>query len=52
MNDTVTIVLVLAALGALLAVAAIPISAALVRLSARRLPPALALRSASHEQAG
>jgi hypothetical protein len=44
MNDAITILLVLAALGVLLVAMAIPVSAALVRLSARRLPPALALR--------
>jgi hypothetical protein len=44
MNDTITIVPVLAALGALVAATAFPLSAALVRVSARRLPTALALR--------
>jgi uncharacterized protein involved in exopolysaccharide biosynthesis len=44
MIDTITILFVLASIGALVFVTAIPISKALVRLSARRLPAALALR--------
>jgi hypothetical protein len=44
MNDTIIIAVVLAVVGMLLVVAAIPFSAALVRLSARRLPTTLALR--------
>jgi len=44
MNDTIMIAVVLVVVGMLLLVTTIPVSAVLVRLSARRLPTTLALR--------